>query len=670
MEIIKRVTKGSPLTHAELDGNFDYLSTNKADLVGGKVPSSQLPVYVDEVIDGYLNGGVFYNEVGFTTAITGLSGKIYIDVTAGQSSKGYRWSGSAYIAITNGFIASTDDVSEGTTNRYFTAARVLTSILTGVGFTDATAITATDTILQAFGKVQGQISGLGTKIGGALSTLNTTDKTNLIAAINEVNAKPSGGAGTNLGWFHVEAYGAVHNGVTDDTDSIQAAINACNAAGGGTIYFPKGIYVIAGAAQSPSGAQLVIPHNAHADSATNTHIKLLGEIAPNFFSNPLSGGLPPNTGVIFKSTFGSAVNIISSASVYTNYLGFNFSHLEIENITIRVKSKSGATNIAPMATGIYAYNLAYLTLLNVRVDTESENSLTVLPAVTAKGIVCPFTDNFVFVHLDKVLVYGFYTGIELYESASLADVFVDCCYNGIELKGSTHATYVSRSFISRCRTSVRVSGTASFYINAGLEANKTDNTWNKNVYDLEETIIGSLGTLIYNRVEAYIGVNNTNFTRAAVAGISKIKAFSINQMEAFPTVATGEKILSITSAGPQKTYEVVDQLIGSTSVATLDAANWSTGSISATGNAGEKRYGADYEYSCTGTDVWRRTHINLVVNDYSLGDVDDSGGIKTSAQMIVLFPAAISPQIAFGVNGIYRYAGVKGWFYSANSITI
>ena len=76
-------TKGSANGIASLDGN-------------GKVPSSQLPSYVDDVIEGYLSGGKFYKESAHTTEITGESGKIYVDLA---SSKTYRWSGSAYAVI-------------------------------------------------------------------------------------------------------------------------------------------------------------------------------------------------------------------------------------------------------------------------------------------------------------------------------------------------------------------------------------------------------------------------------------------------------------------------------------------------------------------------------------------------------------------------------------------
>lgn len=75
--------KGSKDGVAELDSN-------------GKVLSSQLPSYVDDVIEGYLSGGKFYKESAHTTEISGESGKIYIDLHTGKT---YRWSGSTFGVI-------------------------------------------------------------------------------------------------------------------------------------------------------------------------------------------------------------------------------------------------------------------------------------------------------------------------------------------------------------------------------------------------------------------------------------------------------------------------------------------------------------------------------------------------------------------------------------------
>lgn len=60
---------------------------SKADLVDGKVPSSQLPSYVDDVLE--------YSAKSSFPA-TGESGKIYVDIA---TNKTYRWSGSAYVEI-------------------------------------------------------------------------------------------------------------------------------------------------------------------------------------------------------------------------------------------------------------------------------------------------------------------------------------------------------------------------------------------------------------------------------------------------------------------------------------------------------------------------------------------------------------------------------------------
>ena len=68
---------------AELDAN-------------GKVPSSQLPSYVDDIIEGYLYEGKWYSDASHTTEITGETGKIYVELT---TEKCYRWSGSAFVEI-------------------------------------------------------------------------------------------------------------------------------------------------------------------------------------------------------------------------------------------------------------------------------------------------------------------------------------------------------------------------------------------------------------------------------------------------------------------------------------------------------------------------------------------------------------------------------------------
>jgi len=48
----------------------------------------------------------------------------------------------------------------------------------------------------------------------------------------------------SYGWLSVKDYGAVGDGVTDDTASIQAAINDAATAGGNVVFFPPGTYAV------------------------------------------------------------------------------------------------------------------------------------------------------------------------------------------------------------------------------------------------------------------------------------------------------------------------------------------------------------------------------------------------------------------------------------------
>src|SRR3569623_118805 len=128
--------KGQPNGYAALDEN-------------GLIPSSQLPSYVDDVVEA---------SDFASLPTTGDGGKIYVTT---DTNKTYRWSGSAYVEI-QASPGSTDSVTEGSTNLYFTAARVRSVVLPGLSLAPNAAIAATDTVLSALGKLQAQISALAT----------------------------------------------------------------------------------------------------------------------------------------------------------------------------------------------------------------------------------------------------------------------------------------------------------------------------------------------------------------------------------------------------------------------------------------------------------------------------------------------------------------------------
>lgn len=87
-------------------------NTNKGQANGycplgsdAKVPTTFLPAYVDDVIEGYyrVSNSLFYTTVAYTTLIPGEVGKIYVSL---DTNKTYRWTGSVFIYITSGAVDS------------------------------------------------------------------------------------------------------------------------------------------------------------------------------------------------------------------------------------------------------------------------------------------------------------------------------------------------------------------------------------------------------------------------------------------------------------------------------------------------------------------------------------------------------------------------------------
>ena len=165
--------KGGISTYAEIVAllGFTPESTANKGVADGyvgldsniKINPIYLPAYVDEIIEGtYVNATTFNDSLG--AAVTPAAAKIYLDTT---SSKVYRWGGTAFAEIVAS-PGSSDAVPEGVTNLYFKENRVLSSILAGISFITETAVTAADSVLIGFGKLQAQITTLTSSISGKL----------------------------------------------------------------------------------------------------------------------------------------------------------------------------------------------------------------------------------------------------------------------------------------------------------------------------------------------------------------------------------------------------------------------------------------------------------------------------------------------------------------------
>jgi hypothetical protein len=150
-----------PQAHSHAIGDVTGLQAalnQKVELDGnGKVQASQLPSFVDDVLE-YANAAAL--------PATGETGKIYVTIDNG---KVFRWSGSQYIEI-SAAPGSTDAVPEGTTNLYHTTGRAAAAapVQSVAGRTGAVTLAVAD------------VSGLG----GA-ATLNVGTTAGTVAAGND-----------------------------------------------------------------------------------------------------------------------------------------------------------------------------------------------------------------------------------------------------------------------------------------------------------------------------------------------------------------------------------------------------------------------------------------------------------------------------------------------------
>lgn len=248
----------------ELDGK---INTTERGVSGGiptldlfaRIPASQLPSYVDDVLE--------YAALANFPA-TGEGGKIYIAInqgTAANPTRQYRWTGSVYAEI-NPSPGTTDALTEGSTNLYFNESRVRNTVLTGLSLASSAAVAATDSVLAAFGKIQARLNMLGTAANANVQASAADVTTGVVALVG-------GLGGVNDSAYR---YFRVDSGVTTsgDCNALQGAgvYNGILASGGGVAnapdfgsgnYFYLQNYVrIAGAAMTQIAWPYATPTNA------------------------------------------------------------------------------------------------------------------------------------------------------------------------------------------------------------------------------------------------------------------------------------------------------------------------------------------------------------------------------------------------------------------------
>lgn len=180
----------------------------------GKVPSEQLPSYVDDVIDVYatydksptgdLSNISLFADADHNTPITGEAGKIYQNVTTGEPGYQFRWTGTTWSLIVSG--------------------GVVIGEITGTAYDGAKGKTTTDNLnaLMAFNPIR--LTSIVTDASKAAINYERADGTGIQGL--QIPTASSAKAGVMTAADKVKLDTTLPKQISDETTAREAAINA------------------------------------------------------------------------------------------------------------------------------------------------------------------------------------------------------------------------------------------------------------------------------------------------------------------------------------------------------------------------------------------------------------------------------------------------------------
>jgi len=653
--------KNQPNGYAGLDGT-------------GKVAASLLPSYVDDVVEA--------NSFA-TLPNPGETGKIYITLDTNAE---YRWSGSVYVQIVAS-PGSTDAVPEGSVNKYFTSSRVLNTLLTGIGFLTNTAVLATDTILQAIGKLQAQFNAIfkiptGGTTGQVLAkTSNTDGDTHWIDM--------SGGSGI------IDPYLALPTNAGKDVEIFGTSISA-----GYAINFPD--FPFGALFAQITGMQ---NYNNRAQSATNCFSALRQYYAyMPVLSNRTVISLIEMGFNDFKSAdnakncskiFGCVSSALVSSFTEVIYAG-NFTFMQktgpwtdYDTSVHGGKAAYIEANQGPASKGIssnvtgstYAFNStgAPLVIGTYADDGSGANSLG--------GFTVSIGGAVVYTYSPTGKTNGLTDNNNYDNSITPYPVLIKSQYPGTLITITTLNNlptiidYIA--FLGDCNiyppafvALVPEKSDAEYAATAGLSSKAKTAEANAAIKNAVAQFAGYPVT-IYDPNSSGYDPNNTDHSADGIhptalghrlflkSLLNKTLTVVGYPMPSLPINAT-EKVVSVVPTGPTLNYDVVNIFVAPNNLTTAD---FTTGVAAVTGIIGQESADTTYRYKCIGVNQWVRS-LNMppTVLDYYIGTIDDTGGDKTSANLQTAFSSALIGQHVRGTNNMYEKINSTDWIKTAIAV--
>jgi hypothetical protein len=226
---------------------------------------------------------------------------------------------------------------------------------------------------------------------GTLSSLTTTDKTNLVNAINENKTQLSDKAKQH--WFNVLDYGAVKSKTLDSTSAITKCINAMS--DGDVMYFPDGDY-------------------AFTNITITKDISIIGDNA-NLYCLSTSGIAFLNYSPVTRASYTPTSNILASDKTLVVPAGIDLSSVSVGDIVF-IKSNKAYNSSPSFKQG------SVLKISAINSNTLTLNSSIQYDLSTTDGVT---------VYVYKAFKNANVTGINinLVNNSSLIGLYINCGVN-------------------------------------------------------------------------------------------------------------------------------------------------------------------------------------------------------------------------------------------------
>jgi hypothetical protein len=309
-------------------------------------------------------------------------------------------------------------------------------------------------------------------------------------------------------WNFVADFAADPSGATDMSATMVAAFQTIVDAGGGTLYFPPGIYLLSRPCQDTGagGANAQVPFptielNIVGVTTQQPTLRLVGALPP-----PTSGEssvLPTSGYTVFKSTLTGGSG---SASVFANKVGRNNLHLEIENFILQLPPDPSVTgwNLADQNDVILKHLLVHSGSLDI-------NGITQPTHLNQFGIVLPQNNHSANTIVMNTMVWGSYTGYKTGELALLvAGMNAESCVRGVLIAHSHHANIYHSIGLYECAYGLVAAGDGDAYFDVQLldfeNANGQYKKWQDRVLHIDDPGNHLRGKIRWHAVNAGVGV--------------------------------------------------------------------------------------------------------------------------------------------------------------------